>query len=151
MRCCSPPSTDTPQRFLGLDYGDKTIGVAVSDTTCTIATGITTLLRPTKEAIRDNLKALKEIIREYNITGIALGYPLLMNGDQGERCQETLAFKDKLNRYFKSIEVFLVDERLSTQAVARVFTGKPKDMKKNIDQMAAVYILQQFLDRRNLT
>ena len=127
------------------------MGISISDTTCTIATGITTLTRPCKDAVRGNLKELKRIIRTQGITHIVLGYPLLLNGDEGPRCQDTLAFQEKLHRYFKSVQVELWDERLSTQAVNRVFTGKPKDFKTNVDQMAAVYILQGFLDRRNLT
>jgi len=136
-------------RFLGLDYGSKTIGVSVSSPSGTVATGITTLTRTDENTLRSNLKALKEIIRQYEITHIVLGYPKHMNGDESERCQKTLAFKEKLNRYFKSIPVELWDERLSTAAVTRTFEGKQADYKQHVDEMAAIYILQGYLDRRS--
>jgi len=136
-------------KFLGLDYGSKTIGVSVSSPSGKVATGVTTLTRTDENALRPSLKALKEIIRQYGITHIILGYPKHMSGDESERCQKTLIFKEKLNRYFKSIPVELWDERLSTAAVTRTFEGKQADYKKHVDEMAAVYILQGYLDRRS--
>ena len=134
-------------RFLGLDFGDKTIGVSVSSPSGKVATGVTTLTRPDEAAIRASLKALKAIIREYGITNIVLGYPRHLDGRDSLRCEKTLAFKDKLNRYFKSIPVELWDERLSTRAVSRVFEGNRDKYKRHVDEMAAVYILQGFLDK----
>jgi len=135
-------------RFLGLDFGDKTIGVSVSGPGGKTATGITTLKRPDENAFRPSLKALKEIIREYGVTDIVLGYPKHLDGSDSPRCKKTLEFKDKLNRYFKSIPVQLWDERLSTRAVTRVFDGKRSRLKNHVDEMAAVYILQGYLDYR---
>ena len=135
-------------RFMGLDFGDKTIGVSVSSPSGKVATGITTLTRQDAAALRPSLKALKEIIREYGITNIVLGYPKHLDGRDSPRCKETLAFKDKLNRYFKSIPVELWDERLSTRAVSRVFEGARDRFDKHVDEMAAVYILQGFLDKK---
>ena len=135
--------------YLGLDYGDKTIGVSVSGPSGNVAVGLTTLTRQNETTLRPNLKELKAIIREYNVTTIILGYPKHMDGNDSPRCMKTLAFKDKLNRYFKSVPVELWDERLSTQAVSRVFEGKPSNYKKHVDEMAAVYILQGYLDCKN--
>ena len=135
-------------RFLGLDYGSKTIGVSVSSPSNKVATGITTLTRPMEAGLRPNLKELKAIIKEYNITHIVLGNPLHLSGRDSERCQKTAEFKEKLNRYFKTIPVELWDERLSTAAVTRTFEGTKAQYEKHVDEMAAVYILQGFLDRR---
>jgi len=135
-------------RYMGLDFGDKTIGVSVSSPSGKVAVGITTLTRKDEVALRPSLKALKDIIKEYGITNIVLGYPRHLDGRDSIRCEKTLAFKDKLNRYFKSMPVELWDERLSTRAVSRVFEGTHQRFKNHVDEMAAVYILQGFLDSR---
>ena len=132
-------------RYIGLDFGEKTIGVSVSQGG--VAVGVTTIKRTSADAFKPALKELKAIIRQYNVTHIVLGNPLHLSGQESERTQLTLAFKDKLSRYFKSIPVELWDERLSTQAVSRVFQTKPKNYKDKVDEMAAVYILQGFLDK----
>lgn len=136
-------------RFLGFDYGDATIGVAISDPDGRIATGLTTLRRDAPEALRANMRALKTIIREQGVGMLVLGYPKNMDNTLSERCAATLLFKEKLERYFKNIPVFLWDERLSTQAVGRVFTGKMKHYNAMVDEMAAVYILQGYLNYQN--
>ena len=135
MKCC---------KYLGLDYGDKNIGVSVS-VNGRVATGVTTLRRKDAVAIRASLMELKSIIREYGITHIVLGNPINMDGEESERCKVTLDFKEKLSRFFKSVTVVLWDERLSTRAVTRVHRRK----RKNVDEMAAVYILQGYLDYEN--
>jgi len=137
-------------RFLGLDFGDKTIGVSVSNLSGKVATGVTTLTRKDENTLRPNLKELKAIIREYGITHMVIGYPKHLDGRDSPRCKKTLVFKEKLNRYFKSIPVELWDERLSTRAVSREFEGSLEKYKKHVDEMAAVYILQGFLDRAAL-
>jgi putative Holliday junction resolvase len=134
--------------FIGLDFGEKTIGVAVS-ADGRIATGISTLRRASPEALRANLRELKEIIRAYSVTAIVLGYPKNMNNTPSERCGATLAFKEKLERSFKRVPVTLWDERLSTQAVSRAFEGSRSQYDARVDEMAAVYILQGFLDWQN--
>ena len=134
-------------RYIGLDYGDKTIGVSISSPSGQTAVGLTTLTRENPDHLRPSLQALKEIIKQHQATHIVLGYPLHLSGRESLRCTKTLDFKDKLNRYFKSIPVELWDERLSTQAVSRFFEGTKSQYKDNVDQMAAVYILQGFLDR----
>ena len=136
------------KRYLGLDFGNKTIGVSISGPGGTTAIGITTIKRQDENTFRPALKALKEIIGEYGVTDIVLGYPRHLDGTDSPRCKKTLEFKDKLNRYFKSIPVQLWDERLSTRAVTRVFEGKRSRLKNHVDEMAAVYILQGYLDYR---
>ena len=142
-------------RCLGLDFGDKTIGVAVASADNRVATGLTTIRRSQPEALRPSINHLSEIINEYHITHIVLGYPINMDGTISLRAEKTLAFKDKLRRNFKSIQVELWDERLSTQAVSRGFFTDSKASKKkretynaHVDEMAAVYILQGFLSSR---
>ncbi|MCL2357220.1 MAG: Holliday junction resolvase RuvX [Defluviitaleaceae bacterium] len=134
-------------KYLGLDYGEKTIGVALS-LNGRVATGVTTLRRNAPEALRPCLKDLKIILKEHDIKNIVLGFPKHMHNEESARSAETLAFKEKLSRYFKNINVILWDERLSTRAVSRVFSGGRK-RKKQVDTMAAVYILQGFLDNLN--
>jgi len=133
---------------LGLDFGDKTIGVAISSLNSKVALGLTTLRRTSPEALRPNLKELKAIIREHKVTLILLGYPKHLNGEDSPRCVETLVFKAKLERYFKSLPVELWDERLSTQAVTRSFEGNAIKYRQHVDEMAAVYILQGYLDSK---
>jgi len=137
------------KRYVGLDYGEKTIGVSISSPSGKVAVGITTLTRENATTLRPSLQSLKNIIREHSITNMVLGYPKYLDGGNSPRCAETLAFKEKLNRYFKSIPVELWDERLSTRAVSRTFEGKYSQYKQHVDEMAAVYILQGFLDKKN--
>ena len=134
--------------FMGLDFGEKTIGVSISSLDGKVATGVTTIKRPDEATIRPALKQLKEIIREYGVRHIVLGEPKNLDGSESVRLTKTIAFKEKLQRYFKSVSVELWDERFSTQAVTRVFEGNRKQYKKNVDEMAAVYILQGYLDNR---
>jgi putative Holliday junction resolvase len=129
-------------RYIGLDYGDATIGVAVSRGR--VATGVETLRRCDPAALRPNLERLRELIAEYGITHVIVGNPLHMDGTPSARSEKTAAFAEKLKRNFKRIETKLWDERLSTQAVARVIGSA-----SHVDEMAAVYILQGYLDYIN--
>ncbi len=136
-------------KILGLDYGSKTVGVAISDELGLIASGIETITRDNEVSIKKTIKRLEEIIKENNIKKIVLGYPKNMDGSEGERCEKTTEFKARLERNFKKVEVVLWDERLSTSFATKVlYEGKvdKKDHKKVIDKMAAMYILQGYLD-----
>jgi putative Holliday junction resolvase len=135
-------------RYLGLDYGDKTIGIAVSDPGGRIACGLTTLRRDAPEALRQSLRELKAIVREHDIHTLVLGLPKHMDNAPSQRSAATAAFGQKLTRMLKR-PVVLWDERLSTQAVSRAFDGGPKTYTQKVDEMAAVYILQGFLDYTN--
>ena len=142
-------------RYLGLDYGEKTIGVALGCVDSRIATGLTTLRRSLPEALRQSINSLRDIINMYKITNIVLGYPINMDGGVSLRSEKTIAFRDKLQRNFKSITIELWDERLSTKAVTRAFYEHSNNNKKrnetyrsHVDEMAAVYILQGYLNNR---
>lgn len=137
------------QRLLGLDLGSKTIGVALSDIMCNIATPMEIIRRTkfTKDAER-----LMTIIGEQNVGGLILGFPLNMDGTEGPRCQSTRQFAQ--NIYGKiEIPIALWDERLSTAAVTRTLLeadASRKRRKEVIDKMAAAYILQGALDKLSL-
>ena len=132
-------------RYIGIDYGDTSIGVALSSPSGKVAYGYTTLRRKDPDAFKPVLKAIKGIVRKNNVTHIVLGMPKHMSGGEGDRAGFTLLFKEKLMRYIKNRPVILWDERLSTKAVKRVTKSDGK-----IDEMAAVYILQGYLDKINM-
>ena len=137
------------QRLLGLDLGSKTIGIALSDIMCNIATPMEIIRRTkfTKDAER-----LMTIIEEQNVGGLILGFPLNMDATEGPRCQSTRQFAQ--NIYDKiEIPIALWDERLSTAAVTRTLLeadASRKRRKEVIDKMAAAYILQGALDKLSL-
>ncbi|MDR1913175.1 MAG: Holliday junction resolvase RuvX [Clostridiales bacterium] len=132
---------------MALDFGDKTIGVAVSDPRGVVAMGIETIGRRQPFGVNRSISRIRELVRLYNITSIIVGYPKNMNNTEGERCEATLWFKEKLERRLKNLPVSLWDERLST-AAALLTKGKTADPSQ-IDTMAAAYILQGFLDFLN--
>lgn len=139
-------------RGMGLDYGDKTIGVAVSDPFMMTAQGLETIIRTSPEEYKKSLSRLAAIISEYGVEWIVLGYPKNMNDTEGPRCVKTKEFQLRLEKRF-SIPVLLWDERLSTSAVEQVLISgsvRRDKRKKVIDKMAAVFILQGYLDAQNL-
>jgi len=136
-------------RVLGLDYGEKTIGVAISDISLTFAFGLEVIRRPADAQIKKSIARLGEIIAQYDIGALVLGYPKNLDGTKSLRCLKTDEFRDRLRRNFKRAEIILWDERYSTKAVGKVLTeGKVKQAERGwvIDKMAAVYILQGYLD-----
>ena len=136
-------------RTMGLDLGSKTLGVAVSDAMGWTAQGLETI--KINEATKDfGIKRLGEIIQEYEVTKIVLGFPKNMNGTIGPRGEASQDFATYLEKKFK-LPVFLWDERLTTMAAERVLIEADvsrRKRKKVIDKMAAVMILQGFLDRQ---
>ena len=136
-------------RTMSLDVGTKTIGIAVSDLTGMIANGVETIQRTSKE--RD-YKRLAELIAEYEVDTLVVGYPKNMNGSVGERAQICEAMATELKETFPDLkDVVLWDERLSTVAAQRVMIDADmsrKKRKKVIDMMAAVVILQNYLDSK---
>ncbi len=132
-------------RIMGLDFGSKTIGVAMSDALFWTAQGVKTIRRSKKE-----MDELRELIREYEVMEIVIGYPKNMNGTLGPRCALTEEFAEVLRSEF-GLEVKLWDERLSTVAAQRTLIEADVSRSKRkqvIDKMAAVFILQGFLDSR---
>jgi len=137
-------------RYLGLDLGSKTLGISISDTTNTIASVYTTL-RFSEDNNLDTLDELKKIIEDNNITTLVLGLPKNMNNTLGPRALITLEYKEKLEQEL-NIEVILCDERLTSVISNNVLIDADisrKKRKKKVDGMAAVIILQGYLDRRN--
>ena len=131
----------TGKRLLGMDPGTKTIGLALSDLTLTIATPLE-IIRRTK--FKSDVTRLKEIVEKENVGGFVIGWPVNMNGTEGPRCQSTRAFSDNLTEVFDLPQV-LWDERLSTSAVERTLIEADSSRmrrKQVIDKMAAAYILQ---------
>ena len=138
-------------RTLALDYGDKTIGVAVSDPLGILAVGVETIRRMDPKGLRKSLARLRELVSYYEIGEILIGYPKNMNNTEGVRCEKTRAFKDKLETVFLSVPVILWDERLSTVAAMRSMVSLPAEKRgRMVDQIAAVYILQGYLDWKNM-
>ena len=136
-------------RYLGLDLGTKTLGVSISDTTCTIANSLT-IIRFEDSDYDSIYPELKKIIDEYEIGKIILGFPKNMNNTIGDRGEETLKFKEKLLEWF-GIEVVMQDERLSTVEATNYLLEADmsrKKRKKKIDAIAANIILQTYLDKR---
>jgi putative Holliday junction resolvase len=135
---------------MALDLGTRTIGVAVSDVTGLIANGIETVRRTSPE--RD-FSRLEQLVAQWEIGEIVLGYPKNMNGTIGERAKVSEQFAEELKNRFPGISVVLWDERLSTVAAERVLIDadlQRKKRRKVIDMMAAVVILQNYLDSRSL-
>ena len=136
-------------RIMGLDVGDKTIGVAVSDLLGMTAQGVETI--NINEQVKDfKIKRIKELVNEYNIGKIVVGLPKNMDNSIGFRGEATLYFVEVLKKKIKSVEVILQDERLTTMGAERVLLEANVSRKKRkdvIDKMAAVLILQTYLDK----
>ena len=136
-------------RIMGLDYGDKTVGVAVSDELGITAQPLETVDRERWNKLRQTCKRIEEIIIEYKIEKIVIGKPLNMNGTEGERLQRTREFIDMMERR-TGLEIVELDERLTTMEADRILdmTGVAESGRKEyIDKMAAAIILQTYLDR----
>ena len=137
-------------RTMSLDLGSRTIGVAVSDLTGLIANGVETIRRTSPE--RDFVR-IGELVTQWEVEEIVLGYPKNMNGTIGERAELTKAFAEELRSRFPGVTVVLWDERLSTVVAERVLIEadlQRKKRRKVIDMMAAVVILQNYLDSKML-
>ena len=136
-------------RYMGLDLGSKTLGIAISDTTKTIANVLTTL-RFKNEDYKSLLEPLSNIIKDNSISKIILGYPKNMDNSIGERAKITLKFKKLLESEFK-IEVIMEDERLTSVISNNILLEADlsrKKRKQKVDGLAAEVILQSYLDRK---
>lgn len=135
-------------RIMGLDYGTKTVGVAISDALGLTAQGIETIERKEENKLRRTCARIEELIQEYEVGQIVLGFPKHMNNDIGERAERTLEFKTMLERR-TGLDVVMWDERLTTVAAERTLiesSVRRENRKKYIDKIAAVFILQGYLD-----
>lgn len=139
-------------RTLGLDVGTKTIGVALSDAFGWTAQGLSTIKRHESD-VEPDFKAIAALVKEHEVQTVVIGYPKNMNGTIGESGQRSEIFAQTLKEY-ASVETILWDERLTTAAAQRVLVDADvsrKKRKKVVDKMAAVFILQGYLDRQSQT
>ncbi len=136
-------------RVLGLDYGSKTVGVAVSDPLRLTAQGVEIIRRKSESKLRQTLARIAELASLYQAETIVLGFPRNMNATIGERARRTIEFRTMVEQRTQ-IPVVLWDERLTTVAADRVMdeTGV-RDHKEYVDEIAAMLILQGYLDRTN--
>ncbi|MEF9839524.1 MAG: Holliday junction resolvase RuvX [Lachnospiraceae bacterium] len=135
-------------RIMGLDYGSKTIGVAVSDPLGFTAQGVETIYRKTENKLRQSLARIEELIKEYEVDKLVIGFPKHMNNTIGERAEKSLELKEMLERR-TGLEVIMWDERLTTVEAERTLIEsnvRREDRKQYIDKVAAVIILQGYLD-----
>lgn len=135
-------------RILGLDFGSKTVGVAVSDGLLLTAQGVETIERKDENKLRKTCARIEELIAEYEITEIVLGLPKNMNNTEGERIEKTKAFGEMLERR-TGLPVHYWDERLTTVAAEQILmeSGVRRENRKAvIDKVAAGLILQGYLD-----
>lgn len=140
-------------RIMGLDFGSKTIGVAISDELLLTAQGIEIIRRKEENKLRQSLARIEALIEEYRVEEIVLGYPKNMNNTEGERVALTGEFKEKLERR-TGLPVVLWDERLTTVAADRFMMEagiRREERREHVDRIAATFILQGYLDyRRNM-
>ena len=135
-------------RILGLDFGTKTVGVAVSDELLITAQGVEIIRRKAASKLRQTLARIDELVNEYSVEKIVLGYPKNMNNTEGERCEKTKEFKEMLEKR-TGLEVILWDERLTTVSAdnAMMEMGiRRENRKEYVDEIAAIFILQGYLD-----
>lgn len=135
-------------RILGLDYGSKTVGVAVSDPLGLTAQGVETIWRKQENKLRQTLARIEELISEYQVERIILGYPKNMNNTIGERAEKSLEFQQMLERR-TGLPVIMWDERLTTVEANRTLmeaSVRRENRKQYMDKLAAVFILQGYLD-----
>lgn len=135
-------------RIMGLDFGSKTVGVSVSDPLGLTAQGVEIIRRTSENKLRQTLARIETLIQEYEVGKIVLGFPKNMNNTIGDRAEKSLAFKEMLERR-TGLPVVMWDERLTTVEANRTLIEsgvRRENRKEYVDKLAAVYILQGYLD-----
>ena len=132
-------------RIMGLDYGSKTVGVAVSDPLGITAQGVETICRKDENKLRKTCARIEALIEEYQVTKIVLGLPKHMNNDIGDRAEESMAFGEMLKRR-TGLEVVMCLTTVEAERTLIENKVRREDRKKYIDKIAAVFILQGYLD-----
>lgn len=135
-------------RILGLDYGSKTVGVALSDPLGITAQAVETIWRKEENKLRKTLARIEELAAEYQVEEIVVGYPKNMNNTIGERAEKAVEFKEMVARR-TGLPVVLWDERLTTVEANRTLMEagvRRENRKQYLDELAAVFILQGYLD-----
>lgn len=143
------PGRETDRmRILGLDYGSKTVGVAVSDPLGITAQGVEIIRRKSENKLRQTLARIEELIEQYQVGLLVLGFPKHMNNDIGDRAVKSLEFQEILKKR-TGLDVVMWDERLTTVEANRTLIEaevRREDRKLYVDQLAAVFILQGYMD-----
>ena len=137
-------------RIMGLDYGSKTIGVAISDPLGLTAQGIEIIRREEENKLRKSLRRIEALIAEYQVEEIVLGFPKNMNNTVGERAEKSLQLKETLEKRC-GLPVIMWDERLTTVEANRTLMEsgvRRENRSKYVDMIAAVFILQGYLDAK---
>lgn len=136
-------------RIMGLDFGSKTVGVAISDPLLVTAQGVEIIRRKEENKLRQTLARIEELIEQYGVTEIVLGLPKNMDDSQGERARLSLEFKEKLERR-TGLEVHMWDERLTTVEADNIMIEagitKREDRKEYVDMIAAQLILEGYME-----
>ncbi len=135
-------------RTLGLDYGSKTVGVAVTDPLGLTAQGVEIIRRQKENHLRKTYQRIRELCEQYDVEKIVLGLPLNMDDTMGDRAEKTLEFKKELERRL-SVPVLLVDERLTTVEAIEIMDEagiKVSEREKYVDMIAATIILQDYMN-----
>ena len=138
-------------RIMGLDFGAATVGVAISDALLLTAQGIETIRREQELQLRKTYRRIEELVKEYEVDRIVVGYPKHLNNTIGERAKKAEEFAQALERR-TGLTVVLQDERLTTVEAHRVLDAGGAGLNKKkevVDKLAAVLILQSYLDRMN--
>ena len=135
-------------RTLGLDYGSKTVGVAVTDPLGLTAQGVEIIRRQKENHLRKTYQRIRELCEQYDVEKIVLGLPLNMDDTMGDRAEKTLEFKNELERRL-SVPVLLVDERLTTVEAIEIMDEagiKVSERERYVDMIAATIILQDYMN-----
>ena len=136
-------------RIMGIDYGEVRTGIAISDELCITAQGLETITSNGNDKVI--LKRLAELFEQYDVDKIVIGNPINLNGSESERSKETEKFIHKLKSRFNDKQIIKIDERLTTVEAHRTmnFLGvKNRKKKEIVDTIAAVYILEGYIDRK---
>ncbi len=139
-------------RIMGLDYGAKTVGVAISDALLLTAQGVETICRTQENKLRKTLARIKSLCEEYEVTEIVLGFPKSMNNTIGDRAEKSLEFAEMLKKR-TGLPIVMWDERLTTVEATRTLieSGVRREKRKEyVDKIAAVFILQGYLDAKSI-
>lgn len=137
-------------RLIGLDFGSKTVGVAVSDELEMTATGVEIVRRESPNKLRRTLARIGELIKEYDVNTVILGYPVMLDGSEGERVEKTKEFAQMLERR-TGVQIIFQDERLTTVEAYEIMDQmgiKKDDRYKYVDMLAAKFILEDYLNSR---
>ena len=138
-------------RIMGLDFGSKTVGVAISDPLGYTAQGIEIIRRKQENKLRQTLARIEALIQEYEVESIVLGFPKNMNNTIGDRAEKSLEFQKTLERR-TGLPVVMWDERLTTVEANRTMIEskiRRENRGKYVDELAAIFILQGYLDYRS--